>query len=109
MYATPSDYVFTMKLQEKHQLMRQYVDVEQERQKTYYDRRRYGPSYKVGEKLLVFVPTVKKGETRKFTSFYREPYTIIEIIKDFSFKVEDKQTTKAIKVHYDRLQKYKTR
>ena len=91
MYATPSAYVFTMKqkLQEKHQLMRQYVDVKQERQKTYYDRSRYGPRYKVGEKVLVFIPTDKKGETRKFTSFYREPYTIIEIIKDLSFKVED--------------------
>ena len=70
-YATPSDSVFTMKqkLQETHQLMREYLDVEQEHQKTYYVRGKYGPSYKVGEEVLVFKPTVKKGETRKFTSF----------------------------------------
>ena len=50
-YATPSDCVFTMKqkLQETHQLMREYMDVEQECQKSYYDRSKYGPSYKVGE------------------------------------------------------------
>ena len=69
-YAPPSDYVFTMKnkLQETHQLMRENMDVEQERQKTYYDRSRYGPSYKVGEEVLVFNPTVKKGETGRATN-----------------------------------------
>ena len=37
--ATPSNYVFTMKwkLQETHQLTRDFTDVEQERQNTYYD------------------------------------------------------------------------
>ena len=58
--------------------------------------------------MLVFNPTVKKGETRKINSFYRGPYIIVEIINNLIFKVEDKKTKKAIKVHYDRLQKYKT-
>ena len=83
-YETPSDYVFTMKqkLQETHQLMREYMDVEQERQKSYYDRSKYGPSYKVAEEVLVFNPTVEKGETRKYASFYRGPYIIVEIITE---------------------------
>ena len=85
------------------------MDVKQERQKSYYDRIKYGPSYQVGEEVLVFNPTVKKGETRKFTTFYRGPYIIVKIINDLNFKVEDKNTRKAIKVHYDRLKKYKTR
>ena len=84
------------------------MDVEQERQKSYYDRSKYGPSYKVGREVLVFNPTVKKGETRKFTSFYRGPYLTVENINDLNCKVEDKKTRKAIKVHYDRLKKYKT-
>ena len=110
-YATPSDYVFPMKqkLQETHQLMREYMDVKQERQKSYYDRSKYGLSYKVGEEVLVFNPTAKKGETRKFTSFNRGPYIIVETINYLNFEVEDKKTRKAIKVHYDRLKKYKTR
>ena len=110
-YATTSDYVFTMKqkLQETHQLMREYVDVEQERQKTYYHCSKYKQNYKVGEKVLVFNPTVKKGETRKSTSFYRGPYIIIVIINNLSSKVEDKKTRKTIKVHYDRLKKNETR
>ena len=85
------------------------MDVEQERHKSYYDRSKYGPSYKVGEEVLVFNPTVKKGEAGKFTSFYRGPNIIVENINDLNFKVGDKKTRKAIKVHYDRLKKYKTR
>ena len=88
--------------------MREYMDVKQERQRAYNDRSSYGPSYEVGAEMLVFNPAVKKGETRKFTCFYREPYIIVKIINDLSFKVKDKKTKKATKVHYDRLKKYKT-
>ena len=68
---------FTMKqkLQETHQLMQEYMDVEHERQKTFYDGSKYGPNYKVGEEVLVFNPTIKKGGTRKYTFFYGGPYT----------------------------------
>ena len=59
--------------------------------------------------MLVFNPTFKKGETRKINSFHRGPYVIVEIINNLIFKVEDKKTKKAIKVHYDRLKKYETK
>ena len=85
------------------------MDVKQERQKSYYYRSKYGPRYKVGEEVLVFNPTDKKGETRKFNSFYRGPYIIVKIINNLNFKLEDKKTRKAIKVHYDRLKKKNTR
>ena len=97
------------KLKETHQLMREYMEVEQQRHKTYYDRSKYRPNYKVGQEVSVFNPTVKKRETRKFTSLYRGPKVIIENINDLNFKVEDKKPRKAVKVHYDRLKKYKTR
>ena len=71
--------------------MLEYMDDKQERQKTYYDRSKYEPNSKVGEKVLVFNPTFKKGETRKITSFYRGPYIIVEFINDLNFKVEDKK------------------
>ena len=48
--------------------------VEQERQKTYYDRSRYGPNYKSGKELLVFNPTVKK-EKQEILLLSIEDYT----------------------------------
>ena len=79
MYATPIDYVFTMKpkLQETNQLMREIMDVQQESQKTYYNHKLNGTNYKK-EELLVFNPTVKRRNKTKKTSFYIEPYTIVE-------------------------------
>ena len=93
------------KFQETHQLMREVMDVDKERQKTFYDRIRYGPSYRFGDEALVFSPIVKMGDTRKFSSLYRGPYTIVEIINDLSFKLEDKKTRKVIQAHSDRLKK----
>ena len=66
-YSTQSDYVSTRKqnVQGTHQLMQEFMNVEQKSQKTYYDRSRYGRSFKVGEELLVFNPTVKKVKLEK--------------------------------------------
>ena len=71
MYATPREYVFTMKpkLQETHQLMRENMDVEQELHKTYYNRSRYKQSYKVGEEVLVFHPPIGKKKRNKEINF----------------------------------------
>ena len=38
-------------LQETLQLMRELMDVEQERQRTCYDRCKYGTSYNIGEEV----------------------------------------------------------
>ena len=51
-----------------------------------------GRAIKLAKKCFFFNPTVKKEETRKFTSFYRGPYIIVEIINNLTFKVEDKKT-----------------
>ena len=34
--------------------MRVFLDLKNERQKTYYESSRYGPKYKIGEEMLVF-------------------------------------------------------
>ena len=83
------------------------MHVEQEPQKTYCDQSKHEPSYKIVEEGLVFNPTVKKGETRKFTFFYRGQNIIFEIINDLNFKVEDKKSRKTVMVHNDRLKNIK--
>ena len=84
------------------------MEVEQTRQKTtYYDYRAFGPTYKEGQQVLVFFPTLKKGETKSFPSFNKGRYTSDEIINDLIFRVCHDETKKIIKVHYDRLNKYR--
>ena len=85
------------------------MDVEQQRQKTYYDRSTFGPQYEVGDLVMVFNPTIKTGQTKKFKSFYSGPQVIREIINDLNFVIEDVKTKKQQKVHYDRLKCFNSR
>ena len=75
--------------------------MEQERQKTYYDRSTIGPQYEVGDLVMVLNPTMKTGQTKKFKSFYSGPQLIREIFNDLNFAIEDVKTKKQQKVHYD--------
>ena len=96
-----SDYVGYLKdkLQTCHELVRESKDVEQERQKTYYDRSTFGPHYELGDFVMVFNPTMKTGLKKKFKSFYSGPQVIREIINDLNFVIEDLKTKKQQKVH----------
>ena len=91
-----SDYVGCLKdeLQTCHELVRESMDVEQEGQKTYYDRSTFGPHYEVGDLVMVFNPTIKNGQTKKFISFYSGPQKIREIINYLNFVIEDVKTKK---------------
>ena len=85
------------------------MNVEQERQKIYYDRSTFGPQYEVGDLVLLFNPTIKNGQTKKFISFYSRSQVIHEIISDLNFVIEDVKTKKQQKVHYDRLKRFNSR
>ena len=110
-YPTLSDYVGCLKDEKQtcHELVWESMDVEQERQKTYYDRSTFEPQYEVGYLGMVFNPTMKAGKTKKFKSFYSGPQVIREIIIDLNFIIEDVKTKKQQKVHYDRVKRFNSR
>ena len=69
----------TQKLQETHQLMRAFVDVEKTVSFQLY-----------GEKG-------KREKHEKIISFYTGPYTIVEIVSDLNFEVEVKKRGKLLR------------
>ena len=71
--------------------------------KTYYDRSTFGPQYELGDLVMVFKPTIKTGQTKKFKSFYSGAQVTPEILNDLNFVIEDVKTKKRQKFHYDRL------
>ena len=77
--------------------------------KPYYRRSTFGPQYEVGDLVMVFNPTIKTGQTKKFKSFYSGPQVTREIINDLIFVIEDVKTKKQQKVHYDRLKRFNSR
>ena len=96
-------------MQRAHHLVRAEMELEQTCQKTCYNYRAYGTTYSAGKQVLVFPATVRKGETKKLTSFYKGPYIIVKIINDLNFCVCQDGTKKFFKVLYKRLKKYETR
>ena len=70
-YPTLSDYIGCLKneLQTCYELVRENMDVEQERQKTYYARSTFGLQYEVGDLAMVFNPTMKTGQTKNLNPF----------------------------------------
>ena len=73
-------------------MVREGMDVEQERQKTYYDCSTCGPQYEVGDLVMVFNPTITTGQTKKIKSFYSEPQVIRKIINYLNIVIEDVKT-----------------
>ena len=95
-FAAPSDYVGNLKKELKlcHELVRLNMELEQEREKTYYNRKQFGPKYQTGDLVLLFNPTVKPGQTKKFKLYYSGPLVIREIINDLNFIINDLKTQK---------------
>ena len=65
-YPTLSEYVGCLKneLQSRQKLVRKSTDVEQERQKSYYDRSTFGPQCGEGDLVMVFNPIIKTGQKK---------------------------------------------
>ena len=68
--------------------------MEQQRQKTYYNRSKYGTEFDVGDLKMVFNPTIETGRTKKSKSFYEGPQVTREILNDLNFVIEDVKTNK---------------
>ena len=95
------DYVSCLKkeLKQSHELVRESMDVEQKRHKTYYDRSTFGPKYEIGDFVMVFNPIIERGQTKKFNTFYSGPQIIREIINDLISVIEYVKTEKSKKVN----------
>ena len=75
------------------------MDVEQKRQRTYYDRSTFGPQYEVDDLVMLFNPTIRNGQTKNLKSNNSGPQVIREIINDLNFVIEDVKTKKQQNVH----------
>ena len=56
------------RLEKAHELARAHIGAAQYRQKEYYDRRAGGEPYAVGDRVWLYTPVIKKGQTAKLHS-----------------------------------------
>ena len=63
------------------------MELEQSGQKTYYDYSIHGPIYVEGRQVLVFLPTIKKEQTKNFSWLHKKIYTIFKLINELNFGI----------------------
>jgi len=78
--------------------------------KAKYDRDAMDPDrYQLGDTVLLYDPTNKKGQCPKFKQRWTGPYTVVDRSKDgILYKLKNSETAKEIKafVHFNRIKPY---
>ena len=86
-----------------HHLHKQHL-----RQKHIHDQNGLGEPFQVGDRVWLYTPVVSKGNTNKFTSFWKGPYTVVDKPGDVSYKIQLIGGTQTFVVHRNRLKRCRT-
>lgn len=73
---------YAQELQEKLRAAQQVAKEHLKNEKVNYNQKAKDTTFKVGEKMLLFNETVRRGRFKKFDSLWIGPYTIINKISD---------------------------
>jgi len=103
-----TQYVSSLRrnLETAFQRVRTNITTSQRRQKDYYDRKVSGKQIDVGNKVMLFNPSVKPGLSQKLhCPWEKEPYTVIQKISEVDYKIR-KGNAKPKIVHFNRLKTF---
>ena len=85
------------------ELVRRNLNEKQKRWNAIYNEKVHGPTYKEGQKLLLYHPVIAFGTTSKFASLWKGPYVVENCSNDVTFRIKEENSSKQKFVHYDRL------
>ena len=111
----PVSQEYLQKLQDNLGLIRdiatENLQMAQDRNKQYYDRKAIQPSqsFKVGDQVLIKREARTVGLSDKLLPYYHKPCYIAECYDNDTYLLIDSETNKALKsrVHFNRLRKYR--
>ena len=90
-------------------LVRDNLNKNQRRRNAIYNHKVHGPTYRDGQEVLLHTPVVPVGQSPKFFSPWRGPYTILKCLNDVNYQIKEASTGKESVVHYDRLKPFRRR
>ena len=88
------------------ELVRRNLNEKQKRRNAIYNEKVHGPTYKEGQKVLLYHPALAVGTTSKFASPWKGPYVIEKCLNDVTFRIKEENSSKQQIVHYDRLKPF---
>ena len=92
--------------QRAFELVRRNLNEKQKRRNAIYNKKVHGPTYKEGQKVLLYHPVIAVGTTSKFASPWKGPYIIEKCLNDVTFRIKEENSAKQQIVHYDRLKPF---
>ena len=92
--------------QRAFELVRRNLNEKQKGRIAIYNKRVHGPTYKEGQKVLLYHPAIVVGTTSKFASLWRGPYVIEKFLKDVTFRIKEEKSSKQQIVYYNRLKSF---
>ena len=97
-------------VQEAHQqiaaacnVAQQHLQAQHLRNKTLHDKHTTTVQFCIGDRVWLYTPVVLKGNTKKFSCFWKGPYTIIDKTGDVNYKIQLIGGTQTFIVHQNRL------
>ena len=85
-------------------LAREHIQVAQVRQKRQYDKCAKDHNYKVGDRVIIFLPSVVTGKARKLARPYYGPYRVLSVKPtNIEARLVDKPDTDSIFVTVSRV------
>ena len=98
----------TTSLANARECARQQIQQSQKKQKLYYDRKSKDPesTYRVGDRVMVYMPSEVTGKNRKLARPYHGPYRIVAVTPtNAEVKLIERASEPSIFVAIDRLRK----
>ena len=99
------DYVLELKgrLQTAHEVARQKLITAKEKSKEYFDKKAHEVTINIGDRVLLYDETVRRGRSKKLSSQWIGPYEVIGVDK---VNATIKKGRKLQKVHMNRLKPF---
>ncbi|XP_028518129.1 uncharacterized protein LOC114576163 [Exaiptasia diaphana] len=90
-----------------HEIARENIQRAQQKMKTYYDGHTGNPQFRVGDKVWVYTPHVKKGLTKKLAHNWHGPYRLVKQLSPVHFVLRTPDNSRmSTSVHVNRMKRY---
>ena len=82
------------------------MNEKQKRRNAIYNKKVHGPTYKEGQKVLLYNPAIAVGTASKFASPWKGPYVTEKNLNDVLFRIKEENSSKQQIVPYDILKPF---
>ena len=87
-----------------YDLVRDHITTQHQRQKTLYDKKVHGKSYKLGDLVWLHSPVPPRGSSHKLYHPWTGPFKVVKKLSEVTYRVQQLQGLRTRKVvHFDHL------